>query len=143
MNPVSKVIALKAQMQGTAQDYLQIFNIEMKSKMKSFQMPEQVVYWKWFSPSALGIVTNSAVYHWSMEGATEPVKMFDRSQQLANNQIISYKVDPSEKWMILIGIAPGAAERPNLVRGNMQLYSVEQQRSQVREGKSKKKNSSE
>ena len=42
MNPVSKVIALKAQMQGTAQDYLQIFNIEMKSKMKSFQMPEQV-----------------------------------------------------------------------------------------------------
>ena len=31
-----------AQIQGTNQDHLQIFNIEMKAKMKSYQMPEQV-----------------------------------------------------------------------------------------------------
>lgn len=31
-----------AQLQGTTQDHLQIFNIEMKAKMKSYQMPEQV-----------------------------------------------------------------------------------------------------
>jgi hypothetical protein len=67
MNPVSKVIALKANVAGTTQDHLQIFNIEMKSKMKSHQMPESVVFWRWISPSLLGIVTNSAVYHWSME----------------------------------------------------------------------------
>ena len=67
MNPVSKVIALKAAVAGSTQDHLQIFNIEMKSKMKSHQMPEQVVYWRWISPSLIGIVTASAVYHWSME----------------------------------------------------------------------------
>ncbi|KAK2982510.1 hypothetical protein RJ640_026353 [Escallonia rubra] len=64
MNPNSRILALKAQLPGTTQDHLQIFNIEMKSKMKSHQMPEQ---------------------------------------------------------------------RPQLVKGNMQLFSVDQQRSQALE----------
>nr|KJB35220.1 hypothetical protein B456_006G105100 [Gossypium raimondii] len=56
-----------AQLPGTTQDYLQIFNIEMKAKMKSHQMPEQVVFWKWISPKMLGLVTQTSVYHWSIE----------------------------------------------------------------------------
>jgi len=72
MNPVSKVIALKAG------QYLQIFNMEMKSKMKSFQMTDQVVSWKWTSTATVAMTTGNAVYHWSMEGQSEPVKMFDR-----------------------------------------------------------------
>lgn len=36
--------------------------------------------------------------------------MFDRTANLANNQIINYKCDPSEKWLVLIGIAPGSPE---------------------------------
>lgn len=36
--------------------------------------------------------------------------MFDRTANLANNQIINYRCDPSEKWLVLIGIAPGAPE---------------------------------
>ena len=70
MNPAAKVIALKATVAGTAQDHLQIFNIDTKSKMKSHQMPESVVYWRWISPTLMGIVTNTAVYHWSMEVGT-------------------------------------------------------------------------
>ena len=34
--------SFEAQLPGTTQDHLQIFNIEMKAKMKSYQMPEQV-----------------------------------------------------------------------------------------------------
>ncbi|KAM7261133.1 hypothetical protein ACFE04_026608 [Oxalis oulophora] len=67
------------------------------------------------------------------ESEAEPVKVFDRTTNLANNQIINYKCDPSEKWLVLIGIAPGSLERPQLVKGNMQLFSVEQQRSQALE----------
>ncbi len=67
MNPVAKVIALKAAVAGSAADHLQIFNIELKSKMKSHQMPEQVVFWKWLSPALMGLVTATAVYHWSIE----------------------------------------------------------------------------
>ena len=40
-----------------------------------------------------------------------PTKIFDRAQDLANTQIISYKVEDSEKWCALIGIGPGSAER--------------------------------
>ena len=39
MNPVAKVIALK---NGTQ---MQIFNLELKSKMKAHNMPEPVVFW--------------------------------------------------------------------------------------------------
>ena len=63
MNPVSKVIALKAG------NYLQIFNMEMKSKMKSHQLTDAVVFWKWISTSCVAMVTNTGVFHWSMEGA--------------------------------------------------------------------------
>ena len=35
-------ICSKAQVAGTTQDHLQIFNIELKAKIKSHQMPEQV-----------------------------------------------------------------------------------------------------
>jgi len=133
MNPVSKVIALKAVVAETTSDHLQIFNLEMKSKMKSYQMPEQVVFWKWITPSKLGLVTQTCVYHWDMEGSSEPVKMFERNEKLAGNQIINYRSDPSGKWLVLSGIAPGPEERRNLVKGNLQLYSVEQQRSQALE----------
>ena len=98
MNPVSKVIALKAG------NYLQIFNMEMKSKMKSHQLTEPVIFWKWISPAAVAMVTAAAVFHWSMEGQSEPVKIFDRHATLNDTQIINYKTSPDEKWMVLIGI---------------------------------------
>lgn len=36
--------------------------------------------------------------------------MFDRTANMSNNQIINYRCDPSEKWLVLIGIAPGSPE---------------------------------
>mmetsp|Transcript_18442 Transcript_18442/g.51982 ORF Transcript_18442/g.51982 Transcript_18442/m.51982 type:complete len:1203 (-) Transcript_18442:1971-5579(-) len=126
MNPVSKVIALKAN------NYLQIFNMEMKSKMKSHQLTEPVVFWKWISPSTVALVTGNAVYHWSMEGSSEPVKMFDRHATLNDTQIINYKTSAKENWMVLVGIKsePGT----NRIIGAMQLYSKEKNVSQPIEG---------
>ncbi|KAL2894514.1 Clathrin heavy chain 2 [Bienertia sinuspersici] len=42
MNPNSRILALKAQLAGTTQDHLQIFNIEAKAKIKSHQMLEMI-----------------------------------------------------------------------------------------------------
>lgn len=39
--------------------------------------------------------------------------MFERTANLSSNQIINYRCDPSEKWLVLIGIAPGAPEVSN------------------------------
>jgi clathrin heavy chain len=62
-----KVIALKAAAGDTGGDNLQIFNLESKQKLKAFTMPELVEYWKWITPTRLGLVTAGSVYHWEME----------------------------------------------------------------------------
>jgi len=124
MHPTSKVIALKAS------KTLQIFNIEMKSKMKAYNMSEECVFWKWISVNTIGIVTDLAVYHWSMEGDSQPVKMFDRHATLQGCQIINYRTDHSMQWLLLIGISA----QDNRVAGRMQLYSVERKVSQPIEG---------
>jgi clathrin heavy chain len=96
-------------------------------------MPESVVFWTWISPNMLGIVTSTAVYHWSMEGDSAPGKVFDRTGNLNGAQIISYRASQDMQWFTLVGIAPGDPSRSSLVKGNMQLYSVAQQRSQALE----------
>ncbi|XP_018523305.2 clathrin heavy chain 1, partial [Lates calcarifer] len=54
MNPASKVIALK-----DAAKTLQIFNIEMKSKMKAHTMTDDVTFWKWISLNTVALVTDN------------------------------------------------------------------------------------
>ncbi|CAG0882402.1 unnamed protein product [Darwinula stevensoni] len=124
MNPASKVIALKAS------KTLQIFNIEMKSKMKAHTMPEDIIFWKWISVNTISLVTETAVYHWSMEGDSTPQKMFERHSSLTGCQIINYRTDPKQSWLLLIGITA----QQNRVVGAMQLYSVERKVSQPIEG---------
>ena len=72
------IIALKAQRT------LQIFDLDAKGKLKSFAMPEDVVFWKWISESALGLVTDASVFHWDIFDPTQaaPVKVFERNGNL-------------------------------------------------------------
>lgn len=133
MNPNSQVIALKAKVEGMNGDNLQVFNLETKQKLKAIQFGENVVFWKWYDSSNLGLVTAKSVYHWNVHGDSNPVKVFDRTSNLEGTQIINYRVDPTGKWCVLIGIAPGVPERPQLVKGLMQLYSIDQSKSQALE----------
>lgn len=124
MHPVSKIIALKAGRN------LQIFNIELKAKVKAHVMHEDVSYWRWINTSTLGLVTDTAVYHWSIEGETPPHKVFDRHASLTGSQIINYRVDPDDKWCVLVGISAAQGR----VVGAMQLYHKERGVSQPIEG---------
>lgn len=135
MNPTANVIALKAAVAGAAGDSLQVFDLGSKQKVKSFQIAEAVAFWKWVDSSTLAIVTATAVYHWDTTAGTasDPVKRFDRASTLDNTQIISYRTTPDGAWAALVGIAPGAADRPALVRGAMQLWSNDARRSQALE----------
>lgn len=99
MNPSTKVIALKATRT------LQIFNIEMKSMMKAHTMTDDVLFWKWINVNTIALVTSEAVFHWSMEGDSTPLKIFDRHASLNGCQIINYRADNQAKWLVLIGIA--------------------------------------
>lgn len=121
MHPESKVLALKS---GTQ---LQIFNLDMKLKMKSHTLTEDCVFWKWVSVSTLALVTKSAVFHWSMEGESGPRKIFDRQQWAEGSSVISYRTDGSMNWCMLLGLGRGD---DGSVKGLMQLYSVERNASQ-------------
>lgn len=124
MNPSSKVIALKA---GKT---LQIFNLEMKSKIKAHVSDEDVIFWKWISVNTIALVTENTVYHWPMEGDALPQKVFDRHSTLKGCQVINYRTDEAMKWLLLVGIS---AQQQRVV-GAMQLYSVERNVSQPIEG---------
>ena len=63
----------------------------MKSKMKAHAMPDDVIFWKWISLNTIALVTETSVFHWSMEGDSTPVKIFDRHSSLAGCQIINYR----------------------------------------------------
>ena len=79
---------------------LQISNIEMESD----SLTEDVVFWKWIDLNTIGLVSESAVYHWLMEGDSQPQKVFDCHPSLAGCQIINYHTDKSQKWLLLVGI---------------------------------------
>lgn len=126
MNPVSHLIALKAENQ------LQLFDFTAKAKIKSIVMPEPIVFTKWVSERTLGIVTQNSVFHWRADDSTsEPVKMFERHASLSSAQIINYRADASEEWLVLVGISNAGEGR---VAGNMQLYSTTKKISQAIEG---------
>ena len=133
MNWNKMVIALKAN-----QRTLQIFDLAQRVKLQSANMNEDVVFWKWYSPVALGLVTDTSVYHWSVfdPAQTTPIKVFERHSSLAVSfipvkekhelnsnfkscQIINYRVNEDNKWMALVGIS----QQQGRVVGSMQLYS--------------------
>lgn len=81
-----QVIALKAQART-----LQIFDLSQKQKLKSNTMNEDVVFWKWYSTESLGLVTDTAIFHWNVYDATQtaPIKVFDRNANLAVSKSLS------------------------------------------------------
>ncbi len=127
MNPVSKVLALRSGQQ------LQIFNMDLRAKMKSHNMPAPVVYWKWATPSIVALVTAQSVFHWSIEGESAPVKIFDRNPALNDGQIINYQLSGDGKWCLLCGISAGAG---GVINGTLQLHSIEKSVSQMLQGHS-------
>lgn len=121
MNPTLPVIALRAGQK------LQLFNIELNSKIKSFEMPVPVEFLKWTSADHLALVTARAVFHWSVENDTEPVKVFDRAEPMLTGRVADYLVSNDCKYCILIALSLGVKTSGNQrpINGLMQLHSTE------------------
>lgn len=90
MHWTKQIIALKAQART-----LQIFDLGAKAKLKSATMNEDVVFWKWFSETSLGLVTDTAVYHWDVfdQNQPSPVEVFKRNQNLAVRGLVLRHVE--------------------------------------------------
>ncbi|EPR59821.1 chain i, clathrin d6 coat with auxilin j-domain [Toxoplasma gondii TgCatPRC2] len=137
MHPSEKVVALRAKTEGSAGHMIQVLNLETKVRLGTAQMNEPVVYWRWVAPTLLALVTDRAVYHWTVgengETTAEPEKVCSREGRLADAvQIISYAVDKDLKWCILTGIS--TQDGGKTIDGSMQLYSMELKKQQQLEG---------
>ncbi len=61
------------------------------------------------------------------------MKIFDRHPSLASASIINYRADAAQKWLVLVGLVPAAAQGAT-PSGAIQLYSVDKKVSQSIEG---------
>ncbi|KAI1382048.1 clathrin heavy chain [Hypoxylon crocopeplum] len=127
MHWTKQIIALRAQSRT-----LQIFDLEKKAKMKSATINEDIVFWKWVSESTLGLVTETAVFHWDIYDSSQaaPVEVFKRNANLTGCQIINYRTNSDGKWMAVVGIS----QQGGRVVGSLQLYSKDRGISQAIEG---------
>ena len=112
MHWTRQVIALKAQSRT-----LQIFDLGQRQKLKSNVMTEDVVYWKWVSPESLGMVTDTAVFHWNVydSSAIAPIKVFDRNANL------SVRPPPSE--LLSVSLILAYRDVKSLIIGSTRMKS--------------------
>lgn len=107
---------------------LQIYDKDTKKIQQETALPVgPAVLIKWISKYAIGIVTATEVYHWTI-GQQRPLRQFPRHSSLKDSQIIDYEVSANGKWCVLKGIRLDAGDG---VTGQMQLYSVERKVSQL------------
>lgn len=123
-----KVLALRAQ--GRT---VQVVNLDTKQRIKHTVMTEDVVFWKWLSGSALGLVTDRSIYTWDVTDPSQvaPLKLAGRHASLLGTQIINLQQNATGTWLLLNGIAQEDGGR---IVGKMQLYSKNRNISQAIEG---------
>ncbi|XP_059169269.1 clathrin heavy chain-like isoform X1 [Physella acuta] len=127
MNPVYPRIALKAGLR------FEVFNLDTKELVNKVKFHEPVIFWTWLTADVIAMVTDSAVYHWSInerEAATTPEQIFVRHNRLAFTEIVGYKGDPSLRWLALTGLTPEiifstkpSTKRDERISGVTQLYN--------------------
>ncbi|SCU88368.1 LANO_0D01904g1_1 [Lachancea nothofagi CBS 11611] len=128
MHPSQNVISVRAQ--GTV---VQIFNLDTKSKLKSFTLEEPVLFWKWLSDELLGFVTANSLYVSNVfdgETSKQPTRLTQRHANLNNAQIINFVANAQLDWFAVVGII----QENGRIAGKIQLFSKARGISQAIEG---------
>lgn len=128
MHPSQMVISVRAN--GTI---VQIFNLEAKSKLKSFTLDEPVLFWKWLSDDTLGFVTANSLYTSQVfdgDVSRKPAKLTSRHANLNNTQIINFVSNKSMDWFAVVGII----QENGRIAGKIQLFSKARGISQAIDG---------
>lgn len=85
-------------------DSTRIIELQPGIKLLNPKMEDKVLYWKWLKlPNLIGLVTDSAVYHWNTECDSVPSKVFDRLTDFKGIKIINYHTSHDLKQLLLIG----------------------------------------
>lgn len=128
MHPSQMVISVRAN--GTI---VQIFNLETKSKLKSFTMEEPVLFWKWLDDETLGLVSANSLYLSQVfdgDVSRKPAKLTQRHANLNNTQIINFVANKKLDWFAVVGII----QENGRIAGKIQLFSKARGISQAIDG---------
>lgn len=128
MHPSQNVISVRAN--GTI---VQIFNLETKSKLKSFTLDEPCIFWKWLNDDTLGFITARSILTCNVFDGNvggKPVMLTARHQNLNNTQIINVVANKKLDWFAVVGILQ---ENGNIA-GKIQLFSKQRNISQAIDG---------
>lgn len=128
MHPDQFVISVRAN--GTI---VQIFNLETKSKLKSFTLDEPCIYWNWLDDKHLGLVTARSIAYCNVfDGKVneKPTILTQRHQNLNNTQIINFVANKKLDWFAVVGIL----QENGHIAGKVQLYSKQRNISQAIDG---------
>ena len=89
-----------------AQNTVQVFNTDSKSKIASLQINFEVIFWDWIDDKTLLMISENSVYRWNYENLDSvPIKWFDKSSSLDDCQIINAETDDSGHWCFVSGIS--------------------------------------
>jgi clathrin heavy chain len=108
---------------------------KIRVKLKSVELPEQIIFWRWVNVNILGVVTSNSVYHINISNDSKEVKVFDIVESMKNDQIIGYSLSPDEKWGALTGLFV-TNEPVKVINGHIQLYWIDGGKQQLLEGHS-------
>ena len=128
MHPSQMVISVRAN--GTI---VQIFNLETKSKLKSFTLEEPVLFWKWLDEENLGFITARSIFTCNVfDGnvSNKPTILTTRHQNLNNTQIINFVANKKLDWYAVVGIL----QENGRIAGKIQLFSKQRNISQAIDG---------
>lgn len=128
MHPSQFVISVRAN--GTI---VQIFNLDTKTKLKSFTLDEPVIFWTWLNDENLGFVTTNNVLLCSVfDGnvSAKPTLLTPRHVSLQNTQIINFVANKNMDWFAVVGIL----QENGRIGGKVQLYSKQRNISQAIDG---------
>ena len=107
--------------------------MEKKEKLNNLEFQDNIVFWRWVADDVLAVVTATTVYHVSIARPNEKeVKIFERSGDLKEGQIIGYCLGPDRKWSALFGIS--TPDGGKTINGHIQLYFIEGGKQQLLEG---------
>lgn len=57
---------------------VQVFDLDSRQKLKQFEVPEPVSYWKYISQTKIALVGKVAVYHADITNQDAPARIFER-----------------------------------------------------------------
>ncbi|GMR41309.1 hypothetical protein PMAYCL1PPCAC_11504, partial [Pristionchus mayeri] len=106
---------------------ISICDIITKAELKKHTLSEDVIFWKWIDELTVGIVTRTAVFHWSLAGDVAPVKIF--KTELQGYKIIDYMASERRQWLQLTGVRKTDSEVYKY-----QLYNTKRKESQLMDG---------